>query len=133
MRSPRHPQDDLTEAILGCAIRVSRELGPGFLEKVYENALGIEMRHASLSFERQKGIEVWYRQEPAGLFVADFLVEGQVLLELKAVKALDDSHLAQGLNYLRSTGQKVCLFLNFGGPKLEIRRLVPSPSWTNQS
>ena len=123
--------DDLTEAILGCAVKVSRELGPGFLEKVYENALAIEMRHAGLRFERQKGIEVWYRSEPAGQFVADFLVESRVLLELKSVKALDEAHLAQGLNYLRSTGLPVCLLLNFGGPKLEIRRLVPGPHWPN--
>lgn len=126
---PTPAHDDLTEAILGCAIKVSRELGPGFLERVYENALAIEMRHAGLRFAQQKGLEVWYRGEPAGLFSADFLVEGRVLLELKAVKALDESHLAQGLNYLRSTGLEVCLLLNFGGPKLEIRRLVPGPEW----
>ncbi len=122
--------DPLTDRILGCAITVSKALGQGFLEKVYENALAHELGKAGLKVESQKGIEVWYDSVIVGQFMVDLLVEGCVLVELKAVKALDDSHLAQGLNYLRSTGLQVCLLLNFGTPKLEIRRLVPGPLWT---
>ena len=122
--------DPLTDRILGCAIKVSKALGQGFLEKVYENALAHELRKEGYKVEAQKGIEVWYDGVMVGQFVVDLLVEGQVLIELKGVKALDDSHLAQGLNYLRSTGLQVCLLLNFGAQKLEIRRLVPGPFWT---
>jgi GxxExxY protein len=122
--------DPLTDRILGSAIKVSKALGQGFLEKVYENALAHELNKDGLTVESQKGIEVWYDGVVVGQFVPDLFVEGSVLIEIKAVKALDDSHLAQGLNYLRSTGLEVCLLLNFGGPKLEIRRLVPGPLWT---
>ncbi len=121
--------DPLTEKILACAFKVSSRLGPGFLEKVYENALAFELERAGIPFERQKAIDVWYEGIVVGRFVADLLIEGTVLVELKAVKALDDSHLAQGLNYLRATALETCLLLNFGVPKLEIRRLKPSPYW----
>ncbi|MBI3131838.1 MAG: GxxExxY protein [Acidobacteria bacterium] len=121
--------DPLTEKVLGCAFKVSNTLGPGFLEKVYENAMALELDRAGISFERQKAIDVWYEGTIIGKFVADLLVEGSLLVELKAVKALEDSHLAQGLNYLRATALETCLLLNFGSPKLEIRRLKPSPSW----
>lgn len=122
--------DPLTERILGCAYKVSNGLGPGFLEKVYENALAHELERAGLAFERQKPLEVWYEGIRVGLFLADLVVEGRVLVELKAVRALDDNHLAQGLNYLRATALPICLLLNFGVPKLEIRRLSPSPTWS---
>jgi GxxExxY protein len=121
--------DPLTDRILGCAVKVSKALGQGFLEKVYEKALVHELEKDGLTVESQKGIEVWYDGIIVGQFVPDLLIEGKVVVEIKAVKALDDTHLAQGLNYLRSTGLQVCLLLNFGGPKLEIRRLVPGPTW----
>ena len=112
----------LTERIIGCAYTVSNTLGSGFLEKVYENALVVEVRKAGLRVEQQWPIEVRYDGAVVGEYVADLLVDNQVLVELKAVKALDDIHSAQCLNYLRATELPLCLLLNFGRPKVEIRR-----------
>ena len=125
--------DAVTERILACAFKVSTGLGAGFLEKLYENALVIELERAGLRVERQKALADWYDGIQIGQFAVDLLVEGKVLIELKAVKALDDSHLAQGLNYLRASLLPACLLLNFGVPKLEIRRLAPSPTWPKPS
>ncbi len=121
--------DAMTERILGCAFKVSAGLGPGFLEKLYENALVIEFERAGLRVARQHPLAVWYDGIQIGQFAVDLLVEDQVLVELKAVRALEDLHLAQALNYLRGSLLPACLLLNFGAPKLEIRRLHPSPSW----
>ncbi len=126
---PMTLNDVLSEQVLGCAYRVSNGLGPGFVERVYENALAHELCKAGVPFERQKGIEVWYDGVMVGQFVCDFVVNGRLLVELKAVKALDELHMAQGLNYLRSTSMEACLLLNFGTPKLEVRRLVRGRSW----
>ena len=115
--------NDLTEKIIGCAIRVSRSLGPGFLEKVYENALCIELRRAGLKFEQQKALTVFYRGEAVGDYFADMLVEGIVLIELKAVRAIEESHQSQLLNYLKTTGLEIGLILNFGTPRLGIKRM----------
>lgn len=116
--------DPLTSRIIGCAYRVANELGSGFLEKVYENALAHELRKAGLNFVQQHHIQVHYDGVVVGDYVADLLVEGQILIELKACKDLDDIHLAQCLNYLKATGLKVCLLMNFGRPKVQIRRLM---------
>ena len=117
-------QDPLSEKVLGCAWTVQRTLGCGFLEKVYENALVHECRKAGIAVQAQHPIEVVYDGAVVGHFAADLLVEGCLLVELKAVKALDDIHLAQCLNYLKATGHKTCLLLNFGKPTLEIKRVV---------
>jgi GxxExxY protein len=121
--------DAITERILSCAFKVSVGLGPGFLEKLYENALVIELERAGLRVTRQHPLAVWCDGIQIGQFAVDLLVEEQVLLELKAVKALEDFHLAQALNYLRASLLPACLLLNFGAPRLEIRRLHPSPAW----
>ena len=121
--------DALTERILGCAFKVSTGLGPGFLEKLYENALVIELERAGLRVARQQPLAVWYDGIQIGQFAVDLLVEDQVLVEFKAVRALEDLHLAQALNYLRASLLPACLLLNFGAPKLEMRRLHPSPAW----
>jgi len=115
---------DLTNTILGCAYRVSNTLGSGFLEKVYENALAYELGKAGLDTVQQAPLRVTYDGVVVGDYVADLLVEGRVLVELKAVKALDNIHVAQCLNYLRATRLHLCLLLNFGTPKIEVRRLV---------
>ncbi len=114
----------VTERVIGCAYTVSNVLGCGFLEKVYENALAHELRKAGLKAEQQRPIQVHYDGVIVGDYLADILVENDVLVELKAVKALEDVHLAQCLNYLKSTGLRVCLLLNFAKPKLEVRRVV---------
>jgi len=116
--------DAITETIIGCAYTVSNGLGCGFLEKVYENALAHEIRKADLVAEQQKSIRVNYNGIVVGEYAADLLVEGCVLVELKAVKRLDETHMAQCLNYLKATGLRVCLLLNFGLPRLEVKRLV---------
>jgi GxxExxY protein len=114
----------LSERIIGCAFRVLNTLGTGFLEKVYENALVIEMREAGLLVAQQKGITVYYNGIVVGEYVADLVVEGIVIVELKASKTLDPAHTAQCINYLKATGLRVCLLLNFAKPRLEIHRIA---------
>ena len=117
-------RDKLTEAIIGCAFKVSNELGTGFLEKVSENALAVELKSGGLNCEQQKAIPVTYHGIPVGDYFADILVEGQVILEIKAVKAIDDSHQAQLINYLKATGIHTGLILNFGTSRLGYKRMV---------
>ena len=115
-------QDPLTERIIGAAYRVAKSLGYGFLEKVYENALGHELRKAGLKTEQQHDIKVYYDDDRVGDFVADLLVEDRVIVELKAVRAIDDIHVAQALNYLKATRLPTCLLINFGKSGAELRR-----------
>lgn len=124
MDADEHRLNDITERIIRCVYVVANTLGNGFLEKVYENALAHELRKAGFVVEQQKGIKVRYDGVIVGDYLADLLVQKEVLVELKAVKTLDNIHVAQCLNYLRETGLKVCLLLNFGTPKVQIRRLV---------
>jgi GxxExxY protein len=114
----------LSERIIGCAFTVANGLGSGFLEKVYENALAHELRRAGLTVAQQQGVSVIYDDVIVGEYAADLLVEAAVVVELKAVRALDDVHQAQCMNYLRATRMHLCLLLNFGKPRLEIRRIV---------
>ena len=116
-------EDPITERIIGCAFKVANALGPGFLEKVYENALVHELRKSGLCVQAQKSIEVWYDNVMVGDFTADLLVEDRILVELKASATLDNSHTAQALNYLAATRLKTCLLLNFGTTKIQVRRL----------
>ena len=116
--------DALSNRIIGCALTVANTLGSGFLEKVYENALALEPRRAGLAVAQQHGISVVYLGVTVGEYVVDLLVEGVLLVELKTVRALDHGHRAQCINYLRATGMQLCLLLNFGTPRLEIKRVV---------
>lgn len=113
----------ITEQIIGCAFAVSRVLRPGFSERVFENALAIVLADVGLCFERQVPITVHFRGHNIGDYVVDMLVERRVVVELKATRALDESHVAQCLNYMRATGISTCLLLNFGTPRLGIKRL----------
>jgi GxxExxY protein len=115
---------EVTQTVIGAAYTVSNSLGCGFLEKIYENSLAHEMRKLGLSVVQQHDIQVHYDGIVVGEFAADLLIEECVLVELKTVKALDDVHVAQCLNYLKATGLQVCLLLNFAKPKVEIRRVV---------
>jgi GxxExxY protein len=110
--------------VIGSAYRVANGLGPGFLEKVYENALAFEIAKEGLRVNQQCPIAVKYDGVTVGDFCADMLVEHRVLVELKAVKAFDEIHMAQCINYLRATGLTVCLRINFGSPKVQIKRIV---------
>jgi len=114
--------EELTEKILKVCFEVSNELGSGFLESVYQNALLIAFREAGLKAESQTPLKVMFRGQVVGEFFPDIVVEDSVLLELKAVKALAPEHLAQVMNYLKATGIVVGFLINFGNPKLEYRR-----------
>ncbi len=93
-------EDELTYKIIGCAMKVHSTLGNGFQEVIYQRALAIEMRKAGLGFARELEMQIFYEGEEIGTRRADFLVENEVMVELKALVALEDVHLAQGLNYL---------------------------------
>jgi GxxExxY protein len=114
----------VSERVIGCAFRVANTLGDGFLERVYENALAHELHKNGLIALRQHPISVHYDGIVVGDYLADFLVEDQLLLELKAVTALERVHVLQCVNYLRATGLHRCLLLNFGAASLEIKRVV---------
>ncbi len=108
---------------------MSNTLGIGFVEKVYENALAYEGGKSGLRIQQQYPIKVYYDGRIVGDFFADLLAGEQVLVELKVARMLDNVHVAQCLNYLRASGLPVCLLINFGRPKIEIKRLVPSDIW----
>jgi GxxExxY protein len=116
--------NEITEQIIGAAYTVGNNLGCGFLEKVYERALVHELRKRGINVEAQYVIRVFYDGIIVGDFTAELLVEQKVLVELKAVNALNDIHIAQSLNYLAATRLKLCLLLNFGKPKVEVKRLM---------
>ena len=116
--------NDLTYKINGAVFEVNRVLGAGFLEKVYENALIIELRNQGLKAESQVPIKVYYKGNIVGEYVADILVEDSVILELKAVEQLQKIYEAQLINYLKSTGIRVGLLINFKHPKADIKRFV---------
>ncbi|MBC7227874.1 MAG: GxxExxY protein [Thermoflexales bacterium] len=111
----------ITETIIGCAYRVHQTLGHGFLEKVYENALRIELEEAGLNVQQQVPIQVWYRGRPVGEYFADLLVEGQVIVEIKAVRELTKEHEVQLVHYLTATGIEDGLLINFG-PSVDVKR-----------
>jgi len=115
--------EELTEKIIGAFYRVYNVLGYGFLEKVYENALKIELRKSGISFESQVSIKVYYDGEVVGDYFADFVIEGKVVVEVKAIRELSGSDGKQLLNYLRATDKDVGLLLNFG-KKAEVKRKI---------
>ena len=116
--------NDITYAINGSVFEVNRVLGPGFLEKVYENAVLIELKSRGLKAESQVPIKVLYKEDVVGEYVADILVEERVIVELKTVERLEKIHEAQLLNYLRATGLNIGMLVNFRHTKAEIKRLV---------
>jgi GxxExxY protein len=116
--------NDITYAINGAVFEVNRILGAGFLEKVYENALLIELKRRGLKAKNQVPIKVSYKDNVVGEYIADILVEETVIVEVKTVEKLDNVHQAQLLNYLKATGIRVGLLVNFKHPKAEIKRMV---------
>ncbi|HZW04857.1 MAG TPA: GxxExxY protein [Anaerolineaceae bacterium] len=115
--------NDLTEKIIGAFFTVYNHLGYGFAEKVYENALSIELRKTGLTAIQQAPIKVFYANAIIGEFAADILVNDLVIVELKAVRHLTDDHLAQLLNYLKATPVEVGLLLNFGPKPQQLRKI----------
>jgi GxxExxY protein len=124
MVSEKMDINELTYQINGAIFEVNRELGAGFLEKVYENALLLELANKGLEAENQVPIKVGYKGKEVGEYYADIVVEHQVILEVKAVDSLQKVHEAQLLNYLKATGYKLGLLVNFSHPKAEIRRFI---------
>jgi GxxExxY protein len=116
--------NQITERIIGCSYTVSNTLGCGFLEKVYENALAYELIKAGFKVLQQHEIEVYYDGVVVGKYIADLFVEDSVIVEIKANSGLDDSQKAQCLNYLKATNLKIGLLINFGKPRIEIKRVA---------
>lgn len=114
--------DALTEVVIGCAYRVHTELGAGFLESVYKNALLHELSKAGLSAQAEVPLDVVYDDTVIGRFLADIIVNGVLILELKAVARLDRSHEQQLVHYLKATGIDTGLLINFGSQRAEIKR-----------
>ena len=115
--------EELTESVLAACFEVSNELGSGFVESVYEKVLLVALRDKGIAAEPQISLKVVFRGEIVGDFFADILVEGKLILELKAVKTLLPEHQAQVINYLKATSIRVGLLINFGNPRVEYRRV----------
>ena len=115
--------EELTQQVIAACFEVINELGFGFLESVYEKALLVVLRQKGISAAAQVPLKVLFRGEIVGEFFADILVENKLVIELKAVRTLLPEHQAQVINYLKATGIEVGLLVNFGSPKLEVRRL----------
>lgn len=113
----------LTHKIIGCAMQVHRTLGNGFQEVIYQRALAIEFTYQGLAYEREKEMELFYREQSIGTRRVDFFVEGKVMVELKAVEKLEEVHLAQAINYLEAYNIADGLLINFGGTSLEFKRV----------
>jgi GxxExxY protein len=114
---------DVSEKVIGCCYEVGNVLGSGFLESVYENALSVEMTNREVAHQRQVPVEVQYKGTPVGRYQPDFLVESKLVVEIKALNELTKQHQAQVLNYLKATGLEVGLLINFGAPRVQVKRL----------
>jgi GxxExxY protein len=121
----------ITGDVIGSAMEVHRRLGPGFLESVYEQALAVELGLKKIKFERQKPLPVFYRDEIIKNFTCDFLVNGQIIVELKAVKEIAEIDRLQVINYLKASGIEIGLLLDFGSQSLEYSRLINSKNKNN--
>lgn len=117
-------QNEITEKIIGSAYAVSNTLGSGFLEKVYENALYIEVRKSGLNVIKQHALQVFYDDEVVGDYFADLFVENEVVVELKTVNIITEIHQAQLMNYLIACNKRCGLIIDFGKPRVEIKRMV---------
>jgi GxxExxY protein len=115
--------DELTYAVIGCAMQVHNTLGNGFQEVIYQRCLAIELKKRGIQFLREQEMPIYYDDIAVGIRRADFIIEKIVLIELKAVIKLEDAHLAQGLNYLEAYKIEKGLLINFGAPSLEVKRL----------
>lgn len=131
--------NEITYEINGAVFEVNRVLGPGFLEKVYEKALLVELEKRGIKAEGQVPIKVSYKENIVGEYIADILVEEMIIIELKTVETIDKIHKAQLLNYLKATGLYVGILVNFKHPKAEIKRMVldlpeeHDPKWLAKS
>ncbi len=126
MNQKHYKHADITRKIIGAAMKVHSTLGNGFQEVIYQRAMAIEMTKIGLDFQRELEMPIYYDSQQIGTRRVDFLVEGKVMLELKAITALEDVHLAQAINYLEAYGLEVGLLINFGSKSLQFKRLINS-------
>jgi GxxExxY protein len=124
MVNEKYKHSDLTAKIIGCAMSVHKALGNGFQEVIYQRALEIEMRLGNLSFSREFEMPIFYRDEQIGTRRVDFLVEGIISVELKAITKLEDVHFAQAINYLEAYNLEIGILINFGEISLNFKRLT---------
>jgi GxxExxY protein len=126
MNVKRTPEqfNDSTSKIIGCAMKVHSTLGNGFQEVIYQRALEIELAEADLRFIREMEMPIFYKGEQIGSRRVDFFVEGEIMVELKAIITLENVHLAQAINYLEAYNVKTGLLINFGSQSLEFKRLL---------
>lgn len=124
MIKEQYKYSELTSKIIGCAMTVHKTLGNGFQEVIYQRALVIEMRLGFISFSREHEMPIFYREEQIGTRRVDFLVEGIISVELKAVIRLEDVHLAQAINYLEAYNLEIGLLINFGENSLNFKRVT---------
>ena len=115
---------ELTFAVIGAAMEVRGTLGPGFLEAVYQVALERELTLRGISFEKQVKLPVTYKDVLVGEYFADFIIDGKLIVEIKAVSNLNSQHQAQAMHYLAATGCRLALLLNFGTGSLQHRRVI---------
>ena len=121
------PHEEITYRIIGAAMAVHRRLGPGHKEIIYQRALEAEFEKTALAFEAQKNLEVYDEGRLVGYYIPDFIVEGQVIVEIKAFATLHQKYLGQVITYLNQTGLPIGLLINFGERSLRPRRVFPSP------
>ena len=122
----QYVESGLTGDIIGAAMEVHRELGPGFLESVYDESLSVELAQRKIKFERQKELPVYYKQHYVKKFVCDFLVDSKVIVEIKAISALSEIDRVQLTSYLKASGIEIGLLLNFGKKSLCFKRMIYS-------
>lgn len=115
---------DLTSKIIGLGIKVHKELGSAYEEKIYQRALYLELQRTGLKFEREKELSINYGKVRIGKKKLDFVVDGKIVVEIKKVENIDDVHIAQVVSYLKTLGLELGLILNFGKSKLQIKRVI---------
>jgi GxxExxY protein len=133
MINTKYPDSELTGKIIGCAMEVHKTLGNGFQEVIYQRALSIEMKMQGLSFEREKELPLQYKGFNIGTRRVDFFVEEKIMVEIKAVKELEDVHLAQAINYLEAYSMDIGLLINFGNISLQFKRVMKPNKNKNHS
>ena len=124
MSKQQYKYSDITEKIIGCAMKVHSKLGNGFQELIYQRALEKELWNSGLRFEREKEMPIIYNGEQIGTRRVDFFVEEKIMVEIKAISGLDKSHLSQALNYLEAYNVEIGLLINFGAISLDFRRII---------
>ena len=124
MNTDQHRLNYLTEVTIGASFEVANTLGKGFIEKVYANSLAIELGQKGIIAQQESPIKVYYKDKVVGDFYADLLIENRLLVETKATTSINNIHIAQCLNYLKATGFRLALLINFGGSGVQVKRVV---------